>query len=333
MGSMPRGMKRPWSGPIHPVRGNRFGLAFEREWLHRRAFKQPSNMIVGAAANEYRIGRRLLFETRGGVHGVANHAKVLTRLCSSPQEHNPRVDTDPHVHGNVLLPQHLITQFTNAIHHDEGRANCVCGSVFAVLANAKDRHHRIADVLLHVAAESLDSLRAPGEIGRHDIPDILGIHGARERSEPDEVSEENGDQGSSFDLLPRFGCKSSDDRGDHGVHHLVAQEWALGFKGVDRSRKPADVIRVSAFRCHGYPASLSSVDEIRGTLHAASSKHHQPGQTRQDAIALNGAAPAQGRETRVPCSVQERPLGSTQPIRPYSAPLSSPGRVVTRIEV
>ena len=76
----------------------------------------------------------------------------------------------------------------------ERRPDGPLGVVLLRDRRAPDRHHRVADELLHRAAVALDHVRARVEVAREELARLLGVAGLGGGGEADEVGEQHRDE-------------------------------------------------------------------------------------------------------------------------------------------
>ena len=165
----------------------------------RRA--RPSRRPRGSGA-----GSRAEISTRST--GAAAWSR-LARLTVGPTATNPRaaplaegadhdlagVDADAHVQRDAVaaLDSALsVVEVARASAAPTRTARWASSSKERL--QAEDRHHRVADELLHDAALLLDRLLPAREVGADDLAGVLGVELAREHGEVDEVGEDHGDQ-------------------------------------------------------------------------------------------------------------------------------------------
>ena len=100
----------------------------------------------------------------------------------------------------------------------ERRADAPFGVVLLGNGRSPQRHHGVADELLHSAAVALDHAPCCVEVVREDFADLLGIAALRVRREPDEVGEEDRDE-------PSLGDRGRCPRG---------RGWCFGYRAGHR---------------------------------------------------------------------------------------------------
>ena len=106
----------------------------------------------------------------------------------------------------------------------ERRSHCALGVVLVRDRGAEHRHHRVADELLHRAAEALELVAQPRVVRPEQRAHLLGIHALRARGEADEVGEEDGDDLALLEprllvdarAARRRRCRSARHRGSPG---------------------------------------------------------------------------------------------------------------------
>ena len=122
----------------------------------------------------------------GGIHDVAgSHSLTFQR---SRCEHNECL---PGVDGNSR-PQ-LFAAVAHPVADRQGRAHRAFWIVLVGDGRAEQRHHRVADELLHRAAETLELPAQVLPIRREQRSHVLWIEPFCLRRKPNEVGEQHGD--------------------------------------------------------------------------------------------------------------------------------------------
>ena len=118
------------------------------------------------------------------VHDVAgDHALAGTRTCVDVHERLAGVDGDADLELAVL---------DDAIANRERRPHGTLGVVFVRDRRAEDRHHRVADELLHGAAALFELGAEPLVVRPKDRLHVLGVERLGARREADQVGEQGG---------------------------------------------------------------------------------------------------------------------------------------------
>ncbi len=166
-----------------------FGLyALELTELDHRARRA----ISGRPDDDAIHGRRGL-QTRRRVDDVAGgHSLTRLRPCAEVDQCLSRVDGDPHLH--LLLVARPVAD-------RECRAHSALGVVLVGRRRAEQRHHGVADELLHRPAMPLELLAQLLVIRTEDRLDVLRIELLGLRRESDEVGEQDRDD---LALAPGF---------------------------------------------------------------------------------------------------------------------------------
>jgi hypothetical protein len=118
-----------------------------------------------------------LLQTRRNVHRVAGREPLL-----GAGQHLAGVDADPALDAQL---RHRVA------HLDRGPARTE-RVVLVRHRHAEDRHHRVADELLHRAAVRLDDPLHPLEVARQHRLQRLRIHRLPERGRANDVAEKHG---------------------------------------------------------------------------------------------------------------------------------------------
>ena len=159
------------------LRLHRLGLAV----VDRFASRAPRRL-----ADEDAVDRCIGLKPRRGVDDVAgHHALTLLGPRAERDERLPGVDADAELELGLLVE--------DPVTDCERGADGALRVVLVRHRRAEDGHHRVADELLHRAAEALELVAQPGVVGTEQRPHLLRIHLLGARREADEIGEEDGD--------------------------------------------------------------------------------------------------------------------------------------------
>jgi hypothetical protein len=150
--------------------------------------EQPIRLV----AEQHLARLSQLLDVRGHAYCGARDIQVLP----GRRDHNDlaRVDGDADREPQVPLGLGHLGQLGDGVSRADGRARGAQGVVLVQLRRAEDRHHRVADELLHRAAVRLDRAPYRVEVTRHQRAVGLGVELAREPRRLDQVAEENRDR-------------------------------------------------------------------------------------------------------------------------------------------
>jgi hypothetical protein len=128
--------------------------------------------------------------SRRDVHGVADHRVLAAHRA---REHLARVHA--HAEGErhaVGVTQPLVDLGHRVLHAERG-ANRTLRVVLVRDGRTEDRHHVVADVLVHAAAVALHLFTEAAQAALNEAFHGLGIHRLRHRRVTGQVSEHDGD--------------------------------------------------------------------------------------------------------------------------------------------
>ncbi len=173
------------------VRGDRLRLAFRVDRLRLPVLDRPLGCAIGRLVDEDAVGGRGRLQPRGGVDDVAGgHALAL--LGPGVEAHERLAGGD--ANADVKLPRLVgLVQLGDRLAYGERCPDGPLGVVLARRRRAEDRHHGVADELLHRAAVALELEAHALVIAGEDRPHVFGIELLGLRGEADEVGEEDGD--------------------------------------------------------------------------------------------------------------------------------------------
>ena len=132
-------------------------------------------------------GLRARLQTARDVHDVA-HRGVVAARPQRADEHLAGVHADPQLNGDAVL----VLQVAERLLHLDRRPHGALGVVLVGDRRPEQRHQRVADDLVDLAAERLHVGRDRGEATVDEVLDALGIGGLGVAREPDEVREQDG---------------------------------------------------------------------------------------------------------------------------------------------
>ena len=139
---------------------------------------------VGRLVDQHTVDGRGALEARGGVDDVpGGHALACIRLCI--ELHKRLAGRDPHTQLEPLVDRELAD--------GERGPYGTLGIVLVRDGRAEERHHRVADELLHRAAVALELRSNAGVVGTENRCHVLGVQRLRLPREADEVAEDDGD--------------------------------------------------------------------------------------------------------------------------------------------
>jgi hypothetical protein len=125
-------------------------------------------------------------------------ANPLRRVRLLAGVHDGLAGVDPGSHGEVEARM-LLVQLLDRIEHPEAGPHGALGVVAMRDWGAEHSHDRVAEELLHDAAERFDFGLHPGVIGHEHGPNVLGVGLVRARGEVDQVDEQHRDDLALFD--------------------------------------------------------------------------------------------------------------------------------------
>ena len=123
-------------------------------------------------------------QARGGVDDVAR-GHALTRLRARVQRDERLAGGDPDPHLELAL-------LVGPVADGQRGADGALGVVLVRERSAEQGHDRVADELLHGAAEALELRAQPLVVRPEDRLHVLGVERLGARGEPDQVGKEDG---------------------------------------------------------------------------------------------------------------------------------------------
>jgi hypothetical protein len=119
-------------------------------------------------------------------------ANPLRRVRLLAGVHDGLAGVDPGSHGEVEARM-LLVQLLDRIEHPEASPHGALGVVAMRDRGAEHGHDRVADELLHDAAERFDFRLHPDVVGHQQGPNVLRVRLIRARGEVDQVDEQHRD--------------------------------------------------------------------------------------------------------------------------------------------
>ena len=160
--------------------------SLDRERAERLVRDGSGGGCVRRGTDDHLPGLRDRLQPAGRVHDIT-HGGVVTARAQRAHQHLAGVDADAHADFGGSLGAEPFEVFL----HPERGAHRSLGVVFVGDGRAEDRHQRIADHLVDLAAVGDDVGRESFEAEIHQILDVLRIGTLRESSEADEVGEQH----------------------------------------------------------------------------------------------------------------------------------------------
>ena len=173
--------------PQRAIRGQRLGLALELQVASRLEGDRAGGGAARALPDQDRAGRGRRLEATGRVHQVTGDQPLVGRTDGD------RSLAGQDTGAGLEPPGRAIAQGAHGGDHVEGRADRPLGIVLVAGRGTPHGHDRIADELLDGPAVAADDLARAVEVARQEVADGLGVAALGQRREPDEVSEQDGD--------------------------------------------------------------------------------------------------------------------------------------------
>ena len=169
-----------------PMADQRLGLSFRldrRDGLeHERALRE----LTSSLADQDLPRLRRLLQACGNVDGVTRRKRP-----AAARDDLARVDADAHGELDAELVTQLVIQRAQPLAKLNARTSGSEGVVLVDGRHAKDRHHRVADVLLDAAAVPLEHLSGNGEVALHHLAQRLGVEPLAKRRRARDVGEDD----------------------------------------------------------------------------------------------------------------------------------------------
>ena len=184
--------------------GNGLRLALCLDGLRLAVDDLALGRAVRLLADEDPVDRRCRLKASSRVHHVArDHPLTVARGGVERDERLTRVHRDPNVE---IAPGLLLVQHGDRVAHGERRTHGPLGVVLVRDGRAEDRDDRVADELLHRAAEALELVARPLVVDPQERADVLRVALLGARRRPDEIGEDDADD---LPLLtPRYGRRA-----------------------------------------------------------------------------------------------------------------------------
>jgi hypothetical protein len=184
--------------PFDPDRGE--GLVLEEVPGH----------TVRRLAHEHPADGGHLLQSRGRVDDVPGHHPFPAGLLSEADHRLPAVDPDP---DRQTEPGVGLVELVDRVDDREGAPDRPLGVVLVGDRRPEHGHHGVADELLRGTALPLDLLQHPEVEEAELAPDILGVGVLRIGGEPDQVTEQDGDDLAFLDACDRGVSRKSGPTG------------------------------------------------------------------------------------------------------------------------
>ena len=217
---------------------DRLGLALRSHGLALAVLDRPLSGSEGRLADQNAVYRGCGLEARGRVDDVpGHHSFALGRTGSERHDGLTRIDSNADVQVQLRV---TLVQLENGVADREGSADGALGVILVGDGGPEDRHHGVADELLHRSAEPLDFRTQAREVRREHGAHVLGVEPLGPSGEADEIGEENRDDLALFTSGRLLGCEGRGapvaEAGAFGV--LLAAKGADLHEGRVRARRP-----------------------------------------------------------------------------------------------
>jgi hypothetical protein len=222
----------------------------------------------GRLAHQHGPRRCRRLEAAGGVDEVTGHHPLVERA-----------DRDRGLAGqDACASLDLRAQRVDGAEELEAGPDGALGIVLVARRGAPDRHHRVADELLHRPAVALDHLAGQVEVARQELADLLRVARLGKRGEADDVREEDRDEPSLGDGASSLGRPGLGDGAASGRSRRVAQPGAalaaeLGRRWVGLAARWAGGRETRAALEAELPPGLV-LGSTGGALHRRSRRRH-----------------------------------------------------------
>ena len=198
-------------------RADGLGLPFRDDRLCRHVLDRAVRRVVRDFAHDDAVDRRGLLQAGGRVDDVARHHRLTERRARAERDERlARVDGDPHA--------------LDAVAYRKRSADGALGIVAERGRSAEHGHHRVADELLHDAAERFELFADGVVVRREQCTDVFRVEALGLAGEPDEIDEDDADD-AAFLLRPRGGVverRSAGGAESGSLRALVAADGACG---------------------------------------------------------------------------------------------------------
>ena len=181
----------PGPSPYGPEDRKRLRLAFHRSRLQRFVLEHPLRLPVCLLRHRHPVHRGDALQPGRGIHDVAGD-DAFTKLRPGAERDHPLacVHADPNLQTQTRVG---LVEVVDRLQNPQARPDRPLRVVLVRHRRTEDRHHRIADELLHRPAEPLDLLPEPSVIGAQPRPHVLRVDRFRGGRKPDEVAEQHRD--------------------------------------------------------------------------------------------------------------------------------------------
>ena len=175
--------------PYGLPRGHGLGLALQMQGLEGAVLDLVGGRAVGALADGHAAGASGCLQARRDVNGVADHRVAV---ADRSRQDLAGVDAHAQLEARPVSPGQLDVDLVHRALHAERGAD---GALLVVLVGdgrAEDRHHVVADVLVHGAAIARDLFAEALEGTVDQRLDALGVHPLRDGRVARQVGKEDG---------------------------------------------------------------------------------------------------------------------------------------------
>jgi hypothetical protein len=179
-------LSRRRHGLLRPPDLQRFLATAERDEAQGLVANLVACGLVGRRTDEHLAGQRHRLEAAGGVHDIAERG-VIAAGPQGADEHLSGVDPDADLGTDPMQ----VAQLGEGLLHAQPGAHRPLRIVLVRDRRAEQRHDRVPDDLVDLAAERVDVSCEALEAEVDEVLDPLGIGGLRERRESHEVGEQD----------------------------------------------------------------------------------------------------------------------------------------------
>ena len=181
----------PRPSAYRPVGQKRLRFAFHRNRLQRVVLEHPLRLPECLLRHRHPVHRGDALQPGRGIHDVAGD-DALTKLRPGVERDHPLacVHADPNLQTETRVS---LVELVDRLQNPQARPDRPLRVVLVRHRRTEDRHHRIADELLHRPAEPLDLLPEPSVIRPQPRPHVLRVDRFRCGREPDKITEQHRD--------------------------------------------------------------------------------------------------------------------------------------------